>query len=125
MLAPELMLTDTPWTELLRDIRHLLNEDADKLKSNREYFKKLYYDSKTDPKKLERFHDSIDKDQLRYDFFSELINRLETLNYKMVLLAIDYCVAKEIEIQGKEPENFQITVRKEGTEFTTYYMVIN
>ena len=119
MLVQEYTLDHLSLEELLNDIKHLLELDTEKVKNNQSYYKKLYDDSNTDSVQLRRFYTSLERDQQRLDFFKELIHRLETLNYKMILLGIEHCIKNEKEIQGKEPENYQIIVRKEGNQFKT------
>ncbi len=124
MIAPELHLNNLPWGELITDILYLLEKDEEKLKQNKVYYEKLFNSKNTDQNQLTKFYDSLTRDQQRHDFFSEIMHRLETLNFKVVLSAIDHCIESETEIQGREPENYQITIKKRGTNFKTYYALL-
>ena len=124
MIAPELHLNNLPWGELITDILYLLGKDEEKLKQNKAYYEKLFNSKNTDQTQLTKFYDSLTRDQQRHDFFSEIMHRLETLNFKVVLSAIDHCIESETEIQGREPENYQITIKKRGTNFKTYYALL-
>ena len=124
MIAPELHLNNLPWGELITDILYLLGKDEEKLKQNKAYYEKLFNSKNTDQNQLTKFYDSLTRDQQRHDFFSEIMHRLETLNFKVVLSAIDHCIESETEIQGREPENYQITIKKRGTNFKTYYALL-
>lgn len=124
MLAPELMLNDLPWEELLKDMRYLLDQDIEILKGKREYYRRLITNPKADEQKLNRLYDSIERDQQRFDFFNELICRMETLNFKMALQGIDFCIESEKRLVNRTPEDYIITIRKEGLNFKTFYQVL-
>lgn len=124
MLAPELMLNDLSWEELLKDIRYLLDQDIEILKGKREYYRRLTANPNINEQKLNRLYDSIKRDQQRLDFFNELIYRMETLNFKMVFYAIDFCIESEKQLVNRIPEDFIVTIRKEGLNFKTFYQVL-
>jgi len=123
MLVQEYSLGHIPIDELLQDIQYILDQDAERLKQNKSYYNRLHDNGKAKQEELEKFYNSLERDQRRCDFFSELIYRLQVLNMKMILAGINFCVESEKLIQGKEPEDYIITVRKEGHKFTTYYEV--
>ena len=125
MIAPELNLQDLPWGELITDILYLLEKDEDKLKQNKVYYEKLFNSKNPDENHLTRFYDTLVRDQQRHDFYREVMHRLETRNFKVVLSAIDHCIQSETMIQGIEPENYQIIIRKQGDNYRTYYSLLS
>ena len=125
MIAPELNLNDLPWGELITDILYLLGKDEDKLRQNKVYYEKLFNSNNPDQNHLTRFYDTLVRDQQRHDFYKEVIYRLETRNFKVVLSAIDHCIQSETMIQGIEPENYQLIIKKQGNNYRTYYSLLS
>jgi hypothetical protein len=122
MIAPELTLNHLGWEELLTDINFLMEQEAARLAANKAYYKKLYYSENPNQGQLRKFYDRLTEEQQRFDFFSELLNRLQTFNALALLQAIDHCEQSEKKINGKVPSNFQIIISKQGEKISSYYL---
>ncbi len=124
MLAPESTLHLLPWNELLKDIQYLMNKEEERINANKVYYKSIFYKENQDKEKLTRFYVKLFNEQQRYDFFNELLTRLQKFNSILLINALDTCEAKEIAINGKLPENWQIIIRKEKENYSVYYSPI-
>lgn len=122
MIAPELTLSHLGWEELLTDINFLMEQEAARLSANKDYYKKLYYSESPNQQQLRKFYARLSEEQQRFDFFTELLNRLQTFNALAVIKAIDHCEQGEKQLNGRIPDNFQIIIRKQGDKIYTYYL---
>lgn len=122
MIAPELTLSHLGWEELLTDINFLMEQEATRISANKAYYKKLYYSENPNQQQLRKFYDRLSEEQQRFDFFSELLNRLQTFNALALLKAIDHCEQNEKQLNGSIPSNFQIIIRKQDDKVHTYYL---
>ena len=125
MIAPESDLHLLPWNELLSDIHFLMEKEKERIKANKEYYKSIYYKENQDKGKLNKLYDRIAEDQQRFDFFNELLVRLDQYNAVVLLNSMENCEKKEKEINGKIPEDWQIIIIKENRRFSVYYYPIN
>lgn len=116
MYTPEIFY-NTTWMELLNQIKELLLMDEEKLKSNKEYYRRMYTSGNMEETKIQRLFRNIEHDQERLNYVSELVYRLDNLNYKMMLLGIDWCFENDVRLKSGNCNNYQITVTKTGTEF--------
>lgn len=124
MIAPESTLHLLPWKELIQDIEYLMKMEEERLMANKSYYKNIFYTENPDNLKLRRLYDRLQEDQQRFDFFSELLVRLQKSNAMIILNAIDDCEAQEKMINGKIPDNWQITIKKVQEQVTFYYYPI-
>ncbi len=124
MIAPESTLHLLPWNELLTDIEYLMNLEEERMKSNKAYYKNIFYKENQDKDKLRKLYDRLQEEQQRFDFFTELLTRLQKFNAVLLINAIEDCEAKEKAINGRLPEDWQIIIRKENGKFSVYYSPI-
>ena len=124
MIAPESTLHLLPWNELLTDIEYLMNLEEERMKANKAYYKNIFYKENPDKDKLRKLYDRLQEEQQRFDFFTELLTRLQKFNVVLLINAIDDCEAKEKAINGRLPEDWQIIIRKENGKFSVYYSPI-
>ncbi len=124
MLAPESNLHHLPWEELLSDIQYLLDTEAERLTANKVYYQKLFYTENVDKTKLTKLYNRIQQEQQRYEFFSELLSRIQTYNAHILIKAMEECENTEKAINGKTPENWQIIIKKENENLSFYYYPI-
>lgn len=122
MIAPELTLTHLGWEELLSDINYLMGQEATRLAANKAYYKKLYYSENPNQQQLRKLYDRLNEEQQRFDFFTELLNRLQTFNALALLKSIDACEAREKALNGKLPVNWQLIIRKENDNLSSFYL---
>lgn len=121
MIAPESTLHLLPWNELLTDIEYLLYLEEERIKANMAYYKSIFYKDNPDNVKLRKLYDRLQEEQQRFDFFTELLTRLQKFNILLLMNAIEDCEAKEKTANGKLPEDWQIIIRKENEKFSVYY----
>lgn len=124
MLAPESNLHLLPWHELLSDINFLMEKENERIKANKDYYKSIFYKENQDKEKLNKLYDRIKEDQQRFDFFTELLIRLDQYNAIVLLNSLENCEKQEKEINGKKPEDWQIIIIKENMKFSVYYYPI-
>lgn len=121
MIAPESTLHLLSWNELLTDIEYLLAQEEERIKANKDYYKNIYYKENQDKEKLSRLYNKLHVEQQRFDFFSELLIRLQKFNAVIILNAMEECEANEKAINGKTPENWQIIINKMQEKISFYY----
>lgn len=121
MIAPESTLHLLPWNELLTDIEYLMNLEEERIKANKAYYKSIFYKDNPDNVKLRKLYERLKEEQQRFDFFTELLSRLQKFNAILLINAIEVCEAKEKAINSRLPEDWQIIIRKENEKFSVYY----
>ena len=118
-------LHNLTWTELLLQMRSILERDAKSLESNVSYYMKLFNDANSDKAKLNKLFEKLQLDKLRYACFSELFIRLEESNYKMMIMSLESCIKQETELQNKTPKDWVATVRFENGQIKVYFMALS
>ena len=118
----DLHLYHLSWAALMAEINTILAKDTKSLEANIAYYKKVLNAPNVDNAQVNKYFERLQHDKMRLAYFNEIYCRLEKLNYKFILLGIDQCIANETKIQGREPTDWVITVRKEGHDFKTYYL---
>ncbi|POY35500.1 hypothetical protein C3K47_15690 [Solitalea longa] len=112
------------WHQLLSSIQDVMETDGEKLKSYVEFYKKKRGEANADENELYRLYQRVLYDKTRFDLITELLYRMENLNFQIILLGIDDCIEKYKKISGKHPLDYVITVRKEFSTFKIYFMEI-
>ena len=118
-------LHNLTWTELLLQMRSILERDAKSLESNVSYYMKLFNDANSDKAQLNKLFEKLQLDKLRYACFSELFIRLEESNYKMMIMSLESCIKQETELQNKTPKDWVATVRFENGQIKVYFMALS
>lgn len=118
MLAPESNLHLLSYLELITDIQYLLDKDEKSITRKQEYFRQLRYSKTADPQQIRRLFDQIKNDERRNEFFTELINRLQTTNALVILQAIDSLKAEQLKINGKPLADFNLYIFRKNNEIT-------
>jgi len=118
-------LHNLTWTELLLQMRSILERDAKSLESNVSYYMKLFNDANSDKAQLNKLFEKLQLDKLRYACFSELFIRLEESNYKMMIMSLESCIKQETELQNKTPKDWVATVRFENGLIKVYFMALS
>lgn len=118
-------LHNLTWTELLLQLRSILERDAKSLESNVSYYMKLFNDPNSDKHQLNKLFEKLQLDKLRYACISEVFIRLEESNYKMMIMSLESCIKKETELQNKTPKDWVATVRFENGQIKVYFMALS
>lgn len=124
MIAPESNLHLLPWHELLSDIHFLMDKEQERITANKEYYKSIFFKDNQDKEKINKLYNRIADEQQRFDFFKELLIRLDQYDAVVLLNSMENCEKKEKEINGKIPEDWQIIIIKENMKFSVYYYPI-
>ena len=118
-------LHNLTWTELLLQLRSILERDAKSLESNVSYYMKLFNDPNSDKHQLNKLFEKLQLDKLRYACISEVFIRLEESNYKMMIMSLESCIKQETELQNKTPKDWVATVRFENGQIKVYFMALS
>ena len=118
-------LHNLTWTELLLQMRSILERDAKSLESNVSYYMKLFNDPNSDKHQLNRLFEKLQLDKLRYACISEVFIRLEESNYKMMIMSLESCIKQETELQNKTPKDWVATVRFENGQIKVYFLALS
>ena len=118
-------LHNLTWTELLLQMRSILERDAKSLESNVSYYLKLFNDPNSDKHQLNKLFEKLQLDKLRYACISEVFIRLEESNYKMMIMSLESCIKQETELQNKTPKDWVATVRFENGQIKVYFMALS
>jgi hypothetical protein len=118
-------LHNLTWTELLLQLRSILERDAKSLESNLSYYMKLFNDPNSDKHQLNKLFEKLQLDKLRYACISEVFIRLEESNYKMMIMSLESCIRQETELQNKTPKDWVATVRFENGQIKVYFMALS
>ena len=118
-------LHNLTWTELLLQMRSILERDAKSLESNVSYYLKLFNDPNSDKNQLNKLFEKLQLDKLRYACISEVFIRLEESNYKMMIMSLESCIKQETELQNKTPKDWVATVRFENGQIKVYFMALS
>ncbi len=118
-------LHNLTWTELMLQMRTILERDAKSLESNVSYYMKLFNDPNTDKHQLNKLFEKLQLDKLRYACISEVFIRLEESNYKMMIMSLESCIKQETELQNKTPKDWVATVRFENGQIKVYFMALS
>src|SRR5690606_22710010 len=94
-------LDSVSWEQLLQDISEILAVDMKKLEVNVNYYKKLFNNNNPDADKLNKIFERLQLDKLRFNYFSELIFRLDDSRYKFIILQLESCILQETEMQNR------------------------
>lgn len=124
MLTSNLTLTNLRWNELLSHINQVMEKEEKGIIANKNYYMKLFQSEEPNREQLKKMYDQLQNDQLRFDFFEELIHRLHTFNALAIVSALDQCEQSEKEINGKVPGNFHLFIRKEKEKVLVSYFPI-
>src|SRR4051812_33807104 len=98
------------WDELLREITNILAIDLQKLQANVNYYKSLFNKNNAGTERLNRFFEKLHLEKLRYNYFSELVFRLDESRYKFIILQLESCIQQETELQNKAPKDWVASV---------------
>ena len=118
-------LHNLTWTELLLQLRFILERDAKSLESNVSYYLKLFNDPNSDKHQLNKLFEKLQLDKLRHACISEVFIRLEESNYKMMIMSLESCIKQETELQNKTPKDWVATVRFENGQIKVYFMALS
>lgn len=118
-------LHNLTWTELMLQMRTILERDAKSLESNVSYYMKLFNDPNSDKHQLNKLFEKLQLDKLRYACVSEVFIRLEDSNYKMMIMSLESCIKQETELQNKTPKDWVATVRFENGQIKLYFMALS
>lgn len=118
-------LHNLTWTELLLQLRSILERDAKSLESNVSYYMKLFNDPNSDKHQLNKLFEKLQLDKLRHACISEVFIRLEESNYKMMIMSLESCIRQETELQNKTPKDWVATVRFENGQIKVYFMALS
>lgn len=118
-------LHNLTWTELLLQMRSILERDAKSLESNVSYYLKLFNDPNSDKHQLNKLFEKLQLDKLRHACISEVFIRLEESNYKMMIMSLESCIKQETELQNKTPKDWVATVRFENGQIKVYFMALS
>lgn len=118
-------LHNLTWTELMLQMRNILERDAKSLESNVSYYMKLFNDPNSDKHQLNKLFEKLQLDKLRYACISEVFIRLEENNYKMMIMSLESCIKQETELQNKTPKDWVATVRFENGQIKVYFMALS
>ena len=118
-------LHDLTWLELLQQVSAIIDRDAKTLESNVNYYMKLFNDSNSDKKQLNKLFEKLQLDKLRYAYMSELFIRLDETNYKMMIMSLESCIQQETEIQNRKPKDWTATIRFENGQIKLYFMALS
>ena len=118
-------LHNLTWTELMLQMRTILERDAKALESNVSYYMKLFNDPNSDKHQLNKLFEKLQLDKLRYACVSEVFIRLEDSNYKMLIMNLESCIKQETELQNKTPKDWVATVRFENGQIKVYFMALS
>ena len=118
-------LHNLTWSELMIQMRTILERDAKALESNVSYYMKLFNDHNSDKHQLNKLFEKLQLDKLRYACVSEVFIRLEDSNYKMMIMNLESCIKQETELQNKTPKDWVATVRFENGQIKVYFMALS
>jgi hypothetical protein len=118
-------LHNLTWSELMIQMRTILERDAKALESNVSYYMKLFNDPNSDKHQLNKLFEKLQLDKLRYACVSEVFIRLEDSNYKMIIMNLESCIKQETELQNKTPKDWVATVRFENGQIKVYFMALS
>lgn len=108
MIRPAFMLSHLPFAELLDDIQLLLNHDAELLEKQTQQLQQLEQEGCKPESYLERFRERLNHAQTRLEFFNSLLGRLQTLDFRYLVKAIE-AAKGEAKTDGM-PEMYGFTI---------------
>ncbi|MEO1519067.1 MAG: hypothetical protein AAFV95_28960 [Bacteroidota bacterium] len=117
MMRPAFLLTQTPYAELLEDIQLLLAHDAEELEQQTAYFQRLRQEGQRSADYLDRFERRLQHAQTRHEFFTTLLCRLQTYDFRYLVKAIEE--AKQLARQNGRPEQYGFTILFQSLEEPT------
>src|SRR5690554_3234167 len=101
-----------PWQILIDEIAKILNNDADTLERNINYYQKIREIPSTDSKKLENLYNKLIREQNRFYYFTEIYFRLQNPNLVNMMNGIEEVFRKQKAVNGKDDDDFVIYYRK-------------
>lgn len=119
-LNPE--IAAMPWQKLIEEIAVILNDDADTLERNINYYQRIREIPETDPKKLQNLYNKLIRERNRFYYFTEIYFRLQNPNLVNMMNGIEQVFSKQKAVNGKEDEDFVIYFRKFQDNSQVYYM---
>jgi len=119
-LNPE--ISAMPWQKLIEEIAVILNNDADTLERNINYYQRIREIPETDPKKLQNLYNRLIREQNRFYYFTEIYFRLQNPSLVNMMNGIEEVFRKQKDINGKDDDDFVIYFRKYQENSQVYYM---
>lgn len=119
-LNPE--IAALPWQNLIEEIAVILNNDADTLERNINYYQRIREIPETDPKKLQNLYNKLIREQNRFYYFTEIYFRLQNHNLVNMMNGIEEVFNKQRAINGRDDDDFVIYFRKFQDNSQVYYM---
>lgn len=111
-----------PWQILIDEIAKILNNDADTLERNINYYQKIREIPSTDSRKLENLYNKLIREQSRFYYFTEIFFRLQNPSLVNMMNGIEEVFRKQKAINGKDDDDFVIYYRKYQENSQVYYM---
>src|SRR5690554_2976388 len=119
-LNPE--IAALPWQKLIEEIAVILNNDADTLERNINYYQRIREIPETDPLKLQNLYNKLIREQNRFYYFTEIYFRLQNPNLVNMMNGIEQVFNKQRAINGRDDDDFVIYFRKFQDNSQVYYM---
>lgn len=110
------------WQNLIEEIAVILNNDADTLERNINYYQRIREIPETDPLKLQNLYNKLIREQNRFYYFTEIYFRLQNPNLVNMMNGIEEVFYKQKAINGKDDDDFVIYFRKYLDSSQVYYM---